>query len=154
MATRLGEHFGCPVVPEQLRLFVDQKGSLPAYEDFRVIEEMHHAAERLALVEARRSRSPLYVTDADTLSLDVFWRYVFGKSPARSAPVRIPDLYLLMGDDIPWVADPGQRDGPEARAATQPMFREALQSQRLPFAEIVGTEPERFNAAVAAIENL
>ena len=71
--------------------------------------------------------------------------------PERRA--RRVTLYLLCDADVPFAPDP-QRCFPDAigRERTRRMWREALESRRLPFTEIRGDWPERERAAIAAVE--
>jgi NadR type nicotinamide-nucleotide adenylyltransferase len=86
-----------------------------------------------------------------------FWhrRYIGSESDA----VRIEaenarcDLYLLTGDEIPFVQD-GLRDGEHVRHAMHLWFEEALQSQPVPWRLLRGPEDARLSAAVSAVEEL
>ena len=86
-----------------------------------------------------------------------FWhrRYVGSESDA----VRIEaerarcDLYLLTGDEIPFVQD-GLRDGEHVRHVMHQWFEEALQAQPVPWRLLHGPEDARLSAAVFAVEEL
>ena len=70
-----------------------------------------------------------------------------------SPPSRVPDLYLLTGDEIPFVQD-GLRDGEHLRHAMQDRFREVLAAQDAPWVEVRGTPAERLAQALALVEPL
>ena len=61
------------------------------------------------------------------------------------------DLTLVMGLDLPWVADGIQRDGVTIQSAFDVKLRYVLQSQGIGFSVIYGTGDERFNNAMAAM---
>ena len=82
-------------------------------------------------------------------------RYVGRPSPSVEALAadRVPDLYLLTGDEIPFVQD-GLRDGEHLRHAMQDRFREVLAAQDAPWVEVRGTPAERLAQALALVEPL
>ncbi|MGN6238771.1 MAG: AAA family ATPase [Cellulosimicrobium cellulans] len=96
-----------------------------------------HTAEfdLVAREQARRedaaaavSPVPLVVCDTDVLATTLWHeRYVGHRSPTVEslAAARRPDLYVLTGDEIPFVQD-GLRDGEHVRHAMQDRFREVL----------------------------
>ena len=92
-----------------------------------------------------------------TCSPTAVWheRYVGRPSPsvAALAAARVPDLYLLTGDEIPFVQD-GLRDGEHLRHAMQDRFREVLAAQDAPWVELRGTPDERLARALALVEPL
>ena len=61
-------------------------------------------------------------------------------------------LYLLCMPDIPWVADEGQRESPEARDKLHELFKDSLDTLEIPYVAISGTEEERMMQAVHAID--
>jgi nicotinamide riboside kinase len=62
-----------------------------------------------------------------------------------------PALYVLTGDEIPFVQD-GMRDGEHIRAAMQERFRDALAVSGVPWLEVRGSVAERVAQAVPAVE--
>ena len=64
-------------------------------------------------------------------------------------------LYLLMGVDVPFTADP-QRCFPDPadREKAMRVWRGALERRQLPFVEIRGDWAQREQAAIAAVERL
>lgn len=152
LSRRLADHYGCPLVEEQLRRFVEMKGALPAYEDLAAILDLHRTAQEQAIREATSNGHALVILDADPLSLKVFWTYVFGAVPDEIEQYQFADLYLLLATDIPWEADPGQRDGPHVREATQPIFRRFLEEAGVPFTSVEGDAFDRFDVARRIID--
>ncbi|KQY20679.1 cytidyltransferase [Cellulomonas sp. Root485] len=105
---------------------------------------------------AARTPVPLLVCDTDVLATAVWHeRYVGRPSPSVEAlaAARVPDLYLLTGDEIPFVQD-GLRDGEHLRHAMQDRFREVLAAQDAPWVELRGTPDDRLAEALALVEPL
>ncbi len=155
LAQRLSSHFASPLVAEQLRLFVERKGTAPSDSDLGTVSSMVTVAQRAAGEAAVSSGSRIVISDTDQLSLLVYWHYYFS-TPLDSEWIEWEpaDLYLLLGDDVPWIADPGQRDGPDVREVTQRLFRSRLESGEHDFVEIAGSWDERFEAAIGVVEAL
>jgi HTH-type transcriptional repressor of NAD biosynthesis genes len=63
------------------------------------------------------------------------------------------DLYLLTGDEMPFVQD-GLRDGEHVRHAMHEWFEDALRAQPVPWKLVRGLHEERLAAAVAAVNGL
>lgn len=63
------------------------------------------------------------------------------------------DLYFLTNIDTPWVPD-DLRDKPEDREGMFKKFRSALQLNHRPYIILKGSENERFETAVKAIDTL
>ena len=75
---------------------------------------------------------------------------------AKSAPIaaqRKADLYLLTGDEIPFVQD-GLRDGEHIRHDMHQAFAASLASMPTPHALLTGTHDERLSAAVGLVDAL
>ena len=64
-----------------------------------------------------------------------------------------PALYVLTGDEIPFVQD-GMRDGEHGRAWMQGRFREELAARGVPWVEVRGSRDERLAAATAAVDEV
>ena len=69
---------------------------------------------------------------------------------AEKAPA---DLYILTGDEIPFIQD-GLRDGEHIRHAMHKRFLEELGVRDIPFIEVRGSIHERVRKATEAIEAL
>jgi HTH-type transcriptional repressor of NAD biosynthesis genes len=155
LAEALAAHHGTLWVPEYGReLSITREGGLDApwrSDEFDVIVDRQIAMEDAAL---RRVPVPLLVCDTDVLATALWHeRYVGGPAPrilARAAAHR-PDLYLLTGDEIPFVQD-GMRDGEHIRHAMQERFREVLAAQAVPWTEVRGDVAARVAASVPLID--
>jgi nicotinamide riboside kinase len=63
------------------------------------------------------------------------------------------DLYLLTGDEIPFVQD-GLRDGEHIRHEMHQWFEEALAAQAVPWHVVRGSREERLREAVRLAKSL
>ena len=125
--------------------------------EFDLVAREQAAREDRAL---RTTPLPLVVCDTDTLATTVWHeRYVGHASPSVVAVAagRVPDLYLLTGDEIPFVQD-GLRDGEHLRRAMTGRFRDVLTvAERrggAPWHELHGSREERLAAALRLVRPL
>ena len=121
--------------------------------DTRLIVEGHRAQEAALTPQARR----VLFFDTDLISTCIYNRYYFGACPAwleRLSRERSADLYLLTDTDIPWSADPGQRDGPAIQAALHTLFRDELQARGVAHVLVSGSLTQRMEIAVRAVDGL
>lgn len=153
LAARLAAHYGTVWLPEYVRAFVDAKGAAPELADVPTIARGHLDAEARLAPRARR----LLILDTDLVSTCVYSLYYFGTCPASVVAASFrhhADLYLFTDVDIPWEADPGQRDGPDVRAALHERFHRELLRRRLPFQTVTGSLEARLQTATRAIDAL
>lgn len=154
LAEDLAAHFGAAWVPEYGREHtITRDGGLDEpwrADEFDLIVDRQIAWEDTAL---RRTPVPLLICDTDVLATALWHeRYVGVPAPrilAQAAAHR-PDLYLLTGDEIPWIDD-GARDGEHIRHAMQQRFRDVLADQPVPWAEVRGTPAERLARAASLV---
>jgi HTH-type transcriptional repressor of NAD biosynthesis genes len=157
LARDLARHYGCEWVPEYGRTFCEHRLARAATiawsaDDFRHIAQRQQADEDAAA----RCSGRLLICDTDALATSIWQeRYLGTTSPelARLAAARSYVLYILTGDDIPFVQD-GTRDGEHIRGWMTERFRQALQARTEPWIEVRGSRYERLAAAVARIDNL
>ncbi|MEP7333440.1 MAG: AAA family ATPase [Terracoccus sp.] len=160
LARTLGEHYDTEVVPDYGRAWTERRpGGLEApwqSVEFDLVAHQQAVSEDVA---AGRAARPLLVCDTDVLATTLWHeRYVGRPSPSvleAAAERPTPALYVLTGDEIPFVAD-GMRDREHERAAMQRRFREVLGQVQadcgVPWLEVRGTADERIAAAVAAVD--
>lgn len=156
LASDLAVALGTSSVPEYGREHSrDRDGALDApwrTDEFDLIMDRQAALEDRA---ARTCPTPILVCDTDALAT-VHWheRYV-GAAPARlvrRALAHPPALYLLTGDEIPFVQD-GLRDGEHLRHDMQNRFHRSLAEQPVPWIEVRGTREQRVQLALEAIRD-
>lgn len=157
LARQLAGHYGVPWVPEFGREWTGlREGGIHApwhSAEFDLVARSQAAAEDRA---ARHTPRPLLVCDTDVLATGVWHeRYLGRPSPTVSALAaqRRPDLYLLTGDEIPFVDD-GLRDGPEHRPWMTGRFRELLDDSGVPWVQLTGSPQRRLASAVARVDEL
>ncbi|AEE45610.1 AAA family ATPase [Cellulomonas fimi] len=161
LAEALTAHLGLPTVAEFGREWSEiRPGGFTAPWHTAEFDLVAREQARTEDDAAARTPVPLLVCDTDVLATAVWHeRYVGRPSPSvRSlAARRVPDLYLLTGDEIPFVQD-GLRDGEHLRHAMQDRFREVLAEQEAaggaPWVELRGDPGERLAAALALVEPL
>ena len=171
LAEDLAAHYGCRWVPEYGRAYCEERLSsascLPLRQAARLREEpsiqwrtgdfAHIARRQLADEDAAaRLGGRLLVCDTDALATSVWHeRYLGAPSPEvrRLAAGRRYALYVLTGDDIPFVQD-GTRDGEHLRGWMTQRFREVLAERDEPWIEARGTREERVAAAAVRIDEL
>lgn len=151
LAEALAAELGTLWVPEYGRehSIVREGGSSAPWrsDEFDVIVDRQIAMEDAAL---RRIPVPVLVCDTDVLATALWHERYLGFPAPRvleRAADHAPDLYLLTGDEIPFVQD-GTRDGEHIRHAMQERFREALGAQTAPWIEVRGDVAARVEASL------
>jgi HTH-type transcriptional regulator, transcriptional repressor of NAD biosynthesis genes len=157
LARDLAEHYGCAWVPEYGRTFCEQRMAQAPTIDWRTDDFVHIARRQQAEEEAAARRGGrLLVCDTDALATSIWHERYLGTTSAqvaRLAAARSYALYVLTGDDIPFVQD-GTRDGEHIRGWMTERFRRALAARREPWIEVHGSRDERLAAACARIDHL
>lgn len=153
LAQALASHYSEPWTEEFVRAYVDQLDRELQPEDLEPIARGQLATEDAKLEQTKR----LIVHDTNILSSIIYAKHYFD---ARIDWVnqrfreRNYSLYILCPPDIPWKADPGQRDGPIARAQLHQTFKTQLESLKLPYLEVQGTNEQRLKQAVTVTDKL
>ena len=155
LAEALAADYGTSWVPEYGREYSEiREGGLSApwrSDEFTIVADRQLELERDA---ARQSPHPVLICDTD-LFATALWheRYVGAASPGliERAENHPPILYLLTGDEIPFVQD-GMRDGEHIRGWMQQRFRDELGAQSVPWVEVRGSVEQRVAAARPHIE--
>jgi NadR type nicotinamide-nucleotide adenylyltransferase len=123
-------------------------------EAWRTDEFIHIAHEQTRRENlAARSANRVLVCDTNAFATVLWHRRYCGKNdPALDALGRQAscDLYLLTGDEIPFVQD-GLRDGEHIRHEMHRWFEAALADQPVPWVLLRGDPSQRLNAALRAL---
>jgi len=153
LAKALSAHYREPWTAEFVRSYVDQLQRDLQGQDLNPI-----AAGQLALEDRQlNSARQLIIHDTNILSSILYADHYFDTELDwvwQRFLERDYSLYLLCVPDIPWQADPGQRDSADAREYLQQRFKDTLDRLQLPYIEISGTPPARLAQAVVAIDSL
>lgn len=158
LAQDLAAHFRTVWVPEYGREYCETYDKIgDAASDWRS-EEFEFIAREQNRREDEMARQCNRVLICDTNSwATCLWhrRYLGFDSPAVQHLVDTQryDLYLLTGDEIPFVQD-GLRDGEHIRHVMHQWFETELQNQNVPWALLRGSRQDRVAQAVALVESL
>ena len=142
------------LVPEQLRSWCEREGRTPLQH-----EQAARAAEQTAALDTA-SRTPgaaVVIADTSALMIAAYSELYFDDRslwPDALAQQRRHGLTLLMGLDLPWVADGLFRDSPAIREATDALLRRELQAAGIPFQTLYGPVDIRVQQALRAIGNV
>ncbi len=155
LSAALAEAYGTEWVPEYGREYTRIRAGGPdapwRSDEFDLIVDRQIALEEAA---RRRVPRPLLICDTDIVATAIWHeRYVGVPAPtivARAAG-HLPALFILTGDEIPFVQD-GLRDGEHVRHAMQRRFREVLEAYPTPWVEVRGSVQERVGQAGVAID--
>lgn len=152
LARQLADHYSAELAPEFVRDFATRKGAPVEFADTDDI-----ACGQIALEEEHGARAAtLLIQDTDLLSTVVYSGHYYGQCPdwiRDAARDRLPNLYLLLEVDVPWIADE-VRDRENRREEMQQLFRAAIASSGAPYQVIRGSWAERFQRAREAIDSL
>jgi len=150
LAVALARELGGAVVSEHLRSFVQEHGRVPTAAEQPAVMAEQIAAERRAA-----AGSDWVVSDSGAIMTAVYSRIYYGDDSLIAAAAehhRSAYLLTLWCDvDLPWVPDPGQRDGPESRAAGHEAIRALLAAEPFPAARVSGTPAQRLRAALGLL---
>ncbi len=162
--TAQAHHIPHRLVSEHLREWVETHGRTPtAHEQAAIATSQHgaiHAAVAALTSGPQASEDSIGLVFADTSALQTaaysahyFSDHRLGATTVTTYPPGVRCIRLLMGLDLPWTADPGQRDGRTAQEAVDTHLRDHLHAHALPFQVIYGKGPARTQAAWTAIAN-
>jgi NadR type nicotinamide-nucleotide adenylyltransferase len=160
LCTQLASHFKTTWVPEYAREFLLKHGTDYKYEDLYTIATGQLESEKnieLGL-EPADSNPPLLFVDTDLHVIKVWSEFVFGKCDNRiltGIANSDRDLYLLCNTDLPWVKDE-LREYPdlETREILYHYYKETMINQPVRWVEIKGTDEERLQTAITAVNKL
>lgn len=158
LAEQLAKHYQTVLVPEFGREYCAEKwaeGNISSAwksEEFITITREQERRED----QAARVANKLLICDTDPFATSI-WHERYLNSRCREveeiAKNRHYDLYILTGDEIPFVQD-GLRDGEHIRHWMHKRFETALTATKRPWVLVSGSLPERFLTAVGQIDRL
>lgn len=155
LSMALAKHYKAPWVPEFGRLYTEALDMAPftwADSDFIYIARAQQRMEK----ELAAKSNGLIICDTNATATQLWQdRYMGHISPetARIAANDKVDLYLLTGDEIPFVQD-GIRDGEHIRHDMHDQFEQMLREQNVPFVLLRGNHKQRLTTAQQHINSL
>ncbi|WP_426137516.1 AAA family ATPase [Psychrobacter sp. TWR1-1-1] len=146
----LATHFGCPWVPEYMRIYLqakwDKEHLTCTWEDLLPIAQGQIELEnKLAEQAAQTDKNHYLFCDTSLFELMVYANWYYGDCPkalTNAALAHHYDLILLTEVDTPWVAD-DLRDSPHQRGEISAYFESQLIRHQKPFHRIGGNRDER-----------
>ncbi len=157
LARALASHYKTTWVPEYGRIYSEGKLTSGAEAEWRSAEFMFIAKQQAALEDAlAESSNGLVICDTDPFATSVWHeRYLNKPLPELDAYAvdRMYNLYIVTGDEIPFVQD-GTRDGEHIRHAMHKRFIEKLKQYDKPFVVVTGSPEKRLDTAIAAIDKI
>lgn len=143
------------VVTEHLREWCERSGRAPRQDEQAALAR--EQARRIDAV-ARAHLTTVVIADTSPLVVAAYSELYFNDTSLTAEAIEWQrvraDLTLLMGLDLPWVADGLFRDSPSVREATDAVLRRHLQAAGVPFQTIYGQGPERLQQALRAVGRL
>jgi HTH-type transcriptional regulator, transcriptional repressor of NAD biosynthesis genes len=156
LASGLAKHFQTTWVPEFGRFYTDSKLQLASNiwttEDFDYIARAQNQLEDNLALQANK----ILICDTDAFATSIWHeRYMefVSEKVLELSKDRIYDLYILTGDEIPFVQD-GIRDGEHIRHDMHQTFARELKRLQKTYIFATGSREERLSKAIGACEVL
>lgn len=145
LANQVAEVTQSSLLPEQARIYLDQKGL-----DYNPVDLLHilvkHDEEEMKLSESNDN----YICDTDALTLYLWYLIKYGEHQPLIYDYwreHNDGLYIVCAPVEPWEADP-QREHPEGRDLIHLNYIEMLTHHRCNFEVIDGTSEERLSRVI------
>ena len=141
----------CAAVPEVLREWCETEGRTPRRDEQATIAH-EQARQALAPVDV-----DFVIADTTPLMTAVYSQLLFDDDALIAFALAHQQHYhltLLMGLDLPWVADGHQRDGPQVREPVDGLLRTALAGAGQPWQVIYGQGNTRCQNALNTIDSI
>lgn len=151
----LAEHYQTNWVPEYGREYCVEKWQDGITDGWSSDEFVTIATEQARREDhAARIANKVLICDTDPFATSIWHERYLNRRNTEIETIansRNYDLYLLTGDEIPFVQD-GLRDGEHIRRWMHERFVEALTATNRPWVLIAGTHNERISRAVQCID--
>lgn len=152
LARALAEKLHVPWVPEIGRYYTESiltDGCEWKNEDFYAIGQLQQAYESAI---AARSKGVI-VCDTNATATELWQKRYMGATTQRMHEIALndkADLYIITGDEIPFVQD-GIRDGEHVRHTMHQWFIDSISFSTTPFIVVCGTKKQRLQQALAFV---
>jgi nicotinamide riboside kinase len=139
-------------IPEYLRTWCDAEKRTPYKE-----EQLAIATEQIRQINfaaLNNSEDDILLADTTALTIAVYSDLLFDDRSLCDmalAHQRTFDATLLMGLDLPWVADGIQRDGAHLQEPVDTALRSALARGNIPFQVVYGSDESRLQSALRCL---
>ena len=135
------------LVTEYLRTWCDAQGRTPEpHEQAQIAQQQANAV--------LQHDSGIVIADTTPLMTAVYSHKLFNDTSLYAMAAehqQVYDMTLVMGLDLPWVADGLQRDGPHVREPVDALLRSALHSAGVAYKVVYGQGEGRLNNALLAL---
>jgi nicotinamide riboside kinase len=134
-------------VDEVLRSWCEREGRTPlAHEQIDIAQRQAQAVLRI--------QQDVVISDTTPLMTAVYSHMLFDDESLYPMALAHQALYnstLVMGLDLPWVADGLQRDGPHVQGPVDTLVRQALERAGIAYRVVYGQGHQRLNNALLAL---
>lgn len=155
LARALADALHVPWVPEVGRFYTESilsDGGAWGNEDFYRIAHLQQSYEAAIAVRSRG----VIVCDTNTVATELWQRRYLGETTSHMHEIASKDkvdLYVITGDEIPFVQD-GIRDGEHIRHEMHQWFLEHIAATGVPFIVVTGSVEERLAATEQAARDM
>ena len=155
LARALADALHVPWVPEVGRFYTESilsDGGAWGNEDFYRIAHLQQSYEAAIAVRSRG----VIVCDTNTVATELWQRRYLGETTSHMHEIASKDkvdLYVITGDEIPFVQD-GIRDGEHIRHEMHQWFLEHIAATGVPFIVVTGSVEERLAATEQAVQEM
>lgn len=157
LAKQLASHYNTPWVPEYGRIYSEGRLTATNEKSWTSNEFIHIAITQNSLEDSLARKSNRYlICDTDAFATRLWHdRYMgfFLEDLDKIVNLQNKSLYILTGDEIPFVQD-GTRDGEKIRHQMHQKFIEELQTHQLNYILVTGDPQTRLKQAIKAIDKL
>ena len=156
LCTQLATRHHTMWCPEYAREYLLKKGTNYTYDDLLIIAKGQVALEEQTMQQAKTNGKSIVFVDTDMYVMKVWCEFVFGKCHPYildKITAQKTSLYLLCNIDLPWVKDE-LREYPdlETRVKLYHIYKDILEQQQVPWADVSGDYEQRLNTAVNAVK--
>ncbi|MDA3822034.1 MAG: ATP-binding protein [Bacteroidales bacterium] len=150
LASQLAEHYQCKFIPEYARHYIEGLERPYIKQDVENI-----AKKQIDQYEKMLLSGECAFIDTWLIITKVWLKVVYNEQEnwiedvLRNGKI---DLYILCGNDLPWVHDPVRENGGEMRNKLFDMYLEELNILGLPYRVINGQGEERLRNTIFTIE--
>ena len=155
LCQQLADYYKTVWCPEYAREYLTVNGMNYTYEDLTHIAQGQLSLQ--AKMETQASNG-VYFIDTDLYVMKVWHEVAFANCPTwilKDISKTACDLYLLCNTDLPWVKD-DLREYPdlEMRQNLFKIYLDIVINSGMPWALVSGTDKERLQTAVAAVDRI